>query len=79
VFTGASGSTLNGQTSFQVSYSTAAAGYFAGSTGLMNGGYFGLTVHFNYSGDTSVIGGGSVAVTLSNSVGASSAVTGENQ
>jgi len=79
VFTGASGSTLNGQTSFQVSYSSAAASYFAGSTGLMNGGNFGLTVHFNYSGDTSVIGGGSVAVTLSNAVGASSAVTGESQ
>ena len=79
VFTGASGSTLNGQTSFQVSYSTAAASYFGGSTGLKNGGNFGLTVHFNYSGDTSVISGGSVAVTVSNSVGTSSEVTGESQ
>ena len=79
VFTGASGSTLNGQTSFQVSFSSAAATYFGGSTGLKNGGNFGLTVHFTYSGDTSVISGGSVAVTVSNSVGTSSEVTGESQ
>ncbi len=79
VFTGASGSTLNGQTSFQVSFSSAAASYFAGSTGLKNGGNFGLTVHFTYSGDTSVISRGSVAVTVSNSVGTSSEVTGESQ
>ena len=79
VFTGASGSALNGQTSFQVSFSSAAASYFGGSTGLKNGGNFGLTVHFTYSGDTSVISGGSVAVTVSNSVGTSSEVTGESQ
>ncbi len=79
VFTGASGSTLSGQSSFQVSFSSAAATYFGGSTGLKNGGNFGLTVHFTYSGDTSVISGGSVAVTVSNSVGTSSEVTGESQ
>jgi hypothetical protein len=79
VFTGASGSTLSGSTSFQVSFSSAAANYFGGSTGLKNGGNFGLTVHFTYSGDTSVISGGSVAVTVSNSVGTSSEVTGESQ
>jgi len=79
VFTGASGTTLNGQSSFQVSFSSAAVNYFGGSTGLKNGGNFGLTVHFTYSGDTSVISGGSVAVTVSNSVGTSSEVTGESQ
>jgi hypothetical protein len=79
VFTAASGSVLTGQLSFQVSYATAAASYFGGSTGLKNGGNCGLTVHFNYSGDTSVISGGSVAVTLANSVGTSSEVTGESQ
>jgi hypothetical protein len=79
VFTGASGTTLSGQSSFQVSFSSAAASYFGGSTGLKNGGSFGLTVHFTYSGDTSVISGGSVAVTVSNSVGTSSEVTGESQ
>ena len=75
-FTGASGGTLSGETSFQVSFSSSAASYFGGSTGLKNGGNFGLTVHFTYSGDTSVISGGSVAVTVSNSVGTSSEVTG---
>ncbi len=79
VFTGASGSTLNGPTSFQVSFSSSAANYFGGSTGLKNGGNFGLTVHFTYSGDSSVISGGSVVVTVSNSVGTSSEVTGESQ
>jgi hypothetical protein len=79
VFTGASGTTLSGQSSFQVSFSSAAATYFAEKTGLNNGGNFRLTVHFTYSGDTSVISGGSVAVTVSNSVGTSSEITGESQ
>jgi hypothetical protein len=75
-FQGAPGTVLNGQTSFQVPYDTIAPAYFSGSEGLKNGGYFGLTVHFAFSGDTSVISGGSVAVTLSNSVGTSNDETG---
>jgi len=79
VFTAASGSVLNGQTSFQVSYSSVAPSYFGGSAGLKNGGNFGLSVHFTYNGDTSVISGGSVSVTLSNSVGTSSPESGGSQ
>jgi hypothetical protein len=76
LFQGAPGSVLNGQTSFQVPYNTVAPTYFGSSDGLKNGGYFGLTVHFAFSGDTSVISGGSVDVTLSNSVGTSTQETG---
>ena len=75
-FQAAPGSVLNGQTSFQVPFNTLAPAYFGGSEGLKNGGYFALTVHFLFSGDTTVISGGSVGVTLSNSVGTSSQETG---
>jgi len=76
VFQAAPGSVLSGQTSFEVPYSTLAPAYFGGSEGQQNGGYFGLTVHFTFSGDTTVINGGSVGVTLSNSVGTSTQETG---
>ena len=76
VFQAAPGSVLSGQTSFEVPYSTLAPTYFGGSEGLKNGGYFGLTVHFTFNGDTTVISGGSVGVTLSNSVGTSTQETG---
>jgi len=76
LFQAAPGSVLTGQTSFQVPYNTLASTYFGGSEGLQNGGYFGLTVHFSFSGDTTVISGGSVGVTLSNSVGTSTQETG---
>ena len=49
-----------------------APGWFSGTSGLQSGGSFELIVPFTFSGDTSVFGPNSVAVTLSNSVGSSS-------
>jgi hypothetical protein len=75
-FQAASGTQLNGTTSFSVPLSSIAPGWFSGATGLQNGSSFQLTVPFTFSGDTSVFGPNSVSVTLTNSVGSSSAVTG---
>ena len=68
-FQAASGSTLNGATQ-TVSLSAAAVTWFSSTPGIQAGGSFHLSVPFAYTGDTSAIG--SVAVTLSNSVGTSS-------
>ncbi|MBZ5620376.1 MAG: Ig-like domain-containing protein [Acidobacteriia bacterium] len=75
-FTAASGAQLNG-TQFTVSLTSAAAAWFpdtAAGRGVANGGSFSVTMSFSYSGDTSALG--SVSVTLTNSVGTSTAVSG---
>jgi len=71
-FQAASGTQLTGSTSFSVPLTSIAPGWFSGTSGLQNGGSFELIVPFTFSGDTSVFGPNSVAVTLSNSVGSSS-------
>jgi hypothetical protein len=75
-FTPASGDTLNGTTQ-TVSLSSVAASWFSSSGGLDAGGSFSLSVPFPYSGSTSALG--TVSVTLSNSIGTSSAQTGTGQ
>jgi len=75
-FTAASGATLNGTTA-SVSLTTAANAWFADTgtnRGVDNGGAFSLTLPFTYSGDTSAIG--TVSVTLTNTAGTSTAVSG---
>jgi hypothetical protein len=72
-FQAASGATLSG-TSQTVSLTSAATSWFSGSGGLAAGGSFHLSVPFTYSGDTSALSG--VSVTLTNSVGTSTAATG---
>jgi hypothetical protein len=75
VFTAASGTQMNGCTpSCTVSFANEAAAWFASSAGVLNGGTTSLSVPFAFSGDTSVIG--TVAVTLTNSVGTSAPVSG---
>ncbi len=73
-FQAAGGGQLTGTTSFTISLSSVAPAWFSSTTGLQNGGTFKLVVPFSYSGDTSALGG--VSVTLTNSIGASSAVSG---
>jgi hypothetical protein len=75
-FQAVSGTQLSGTTSFSVSLSNAAPAWFSGTSGLHSGGSFHLIVPFTFSGDTSVFGPNSVSVTLTNSVGTSSPVTG---
>jgi hypothetical protein len=76
-FTAASGDQLNG-TQFTVSLTTAANTTWFPDTGtnrgVANGGMFSLTMPFTYSGDTTAIG--TVLVTLTNSVGTSTGVSG---
>ncbi len=73
-FQAASGAQLSGTTTFSVSLSSLAPGWFSGTSGLQSGGTFHLSVPFTFGGDTSALGG--VSVTLSNSVGSSSPATG---
>jgi len=77
-FTPATGATLNG-TTFSYSgsgnaLSTQAVTWFGSTAGLTSGGAFEVQVPFTFQGSTSAIG--SVSVTLTNSVGTSTAVTG---
>jgi len=72
-FQAASGATLNG-TSQTVSLTSAATTWFSGSGGLAAGGSFHVSVPFTYSGDPAALG--AVSVTLTNSVGTSTTVTG---
>lgn len=75
-FTAASGSQLSGNTSFTVPSITSAANtWFAGSSGLSSGSRFDIQVPFTFTGSASAIG--SVSVTLTNSVGTSTAVSGQ--
>jgi hypothetical protein len=72
-----SGTGLTGTTSFpDVALGSAASSYFPGTSSLPNGGGFQLTVPFPYSGDMSVLEGTTVTVTLTNSMGTSTQVTG---
>ena len=75
-FQASSGTRLSGPTSFSVSLSSIAPAWFASASGLQNGGDFQLVVPFTFSGNTSVFGPNSVTVTLSDSVGTSSPVSG---
>jgi len=72
-FQAASGAMLSG-TSQNVSLTSTATSWFSGSGGLAAGGSFHLSAPFTYSGDPNALGG--VSVTLTNSVGASTAATG---
>ena len=78
-FSPAQGATLTG-TSFSYSgsqMSTPASNWFSSQDGLTAGGAFDLQIPFTFSGNTSAIG--SVSVTLTNSAGTSSAVSGQVQ
>jgi hypothetical protein len=78
VFTAAPGTQMNGCTpNCAVSFGAEAAAWFASAAGVANGGATSLAVPFAFSGDTSVIG--TVAVTLTNSVGTSAPVSGGKQ
>jgi hypothetical protein len=75
-FTPAPGAQLNGSAE-TVSLTSAAAAWFPDTgtnRGVANGGMFSLTMPFAYSGDTTALS--TVSVTVSNSVGASAAVSG---
>jgi hypothetical protein len=72
-FTAASGTQLNGATE-TVSLTTASTTWFTSTAGLTNGGAFSLTIPFAYSGDPTAIG--TVSVTLTDSAGTSTAVSG---
>jgi hypothetical protein len=78
VFTSASGTQLNGTTSFTgssgVSLSTTAPAWFSSTTGVANGGAFTLTIPFSYSGDPTALG--TVQATLTNTQGKSDPVSG---
>ena len=74
-FQAASGTMLNGSPQM-VSLVSASISWFASSGGLAAGGSFHLSVPFAYSGDPAALGG--VSVTLTNSMGASTAATGTN-
>jgi hypothetical protein len=72
-FTAAAGATLNG-TSFTVDVSSLLSQWFSGSTSLPYGGAFTMTIPFSLSGSASAIQ--SVSVTVSNTIGTSTAVSG---
>jgi hypothetical protein len=76
-FNAAAGTDLNGSTPPPVALTSTAQTYFSSTNGAAGGGTFVLTVPFTYSGDTSALG--SVTVTLTNSVGASSSLTSSTQ
>ena len=75
-FQAASGTDLNGSTPPPVQLGSEATTYFlpTDTSASQNGGSFELTVPFAFSGDTSALN--TVSVTLTNSVGISSPVTG---
>jgi hypothetical protein len=72
-FTAASGAQLNG-TKFTVQLSDIAGAWFGDVTSLSAGGAFEVQIPFTFSGDTSAIG--AVSVTLTNSAGTSSPISG---
>lgn len=72
-FTAAAGTAFTGATTFSVPVSSAFSTWFSSSQGQANGSMFQLTVPFTISGPDSVLG--SVSVTLTNSVGTSTAVS----
>ncbi len=74
IFSAASGTQLAGQTSHTVQLSTDSATWFSSTDGRDNGSRFHLRVPFTLSGSSGVVA--SVSVTLENSVGTSTAVSG---
>jgi hypothetical protein len=72
-FSPASGATLNGTTSFTVPLDSLGPQWFSSSAGLSSGSAFHMATPFTVTGDLSAIG--AVSVTLTNSVGSSSAQT----
>jgi hypothetical protein len=75
-FNAGSGAVINGTTSFSVDVSSLMNGWYASGASQQFGSEFLLTVPFTFSGSSSAIG--SVTVTLINSQGTSSPVTGTN-
>lgn len=73
-FTAAPGSKITSTTSFSVDLSSVLAQWYSSTEGQSYGSLFSLTVPFTFSGTVSAIQ--SVSVTLTNSIGTSSAVTG---
>jgi hypothetical protein len=75
-FGAAAGTQISGATTFSVDVSSLLTTWFASANSQQYGSEFSLTVPFTFSGSSSAIG--SVSVTLTNSVGTSTAVTGVN-
>jgi hypothetical protein len=73
-FTPASGAKIVGDTTFTFDVGTLLSSWFASNPGLSYGSAFSLTMPFQLSGPATAIQ--SVAVTVTNSVGTSAAVTG---
>jgi hypothetical protein len=73
-FTAASGARLDGAATFSVPLAQESAAWFASADGRANGSRFHLRVPFTLSGSTTALG--TVSVTLGNSAGASSPVSG---
>ena len=73
-FSAASGTSISGTTSFSLDVSSVMTSWYGGTTSQQYGSEFSLTVPFTFSGSSAAIS--SVTVTLTNSVGASSPVTG---
>jgi hypothetical protein len=73
-FTPASGAQISGNSTFTADVSSLLPAWFATASNYQYGGAFSLSIPFTISGPASAIG--SVSVTLTNSVGTSSAVSG---
>jgi hypothetical protein len=73
-FNPASGAQLTGSTTFTVNTSSLLSQWFSSASGLTYGGAFSLTVPFTLSGSSAALS--SVTVTLTNSIGTSTAATG---
>jgi hypothetical protein len=73
-FTAASGAQISGTSTFTADVSSLLPTWFATASNYQYGGAFSLSIPFTISGSASAIG--SVSVTLTNSVGTSSAVSG---
>lgn len=72
-FTAAAGTQFTGATTFAVDVTSAFSGWYGSASSQPEGSLFMLTVPFTISGPDTVLG--SVSVTLTNSVGASAAVS----
>jgi hypothetical protein len=73
-FTPAGGGQLTGTQSYAVDLASAGTTWFPSAAGVAAGGAFSVQINFGYTGDTTALG--SASVTLTNSVGTSSAVSG---
>ncbi|HEX4750130.1 MAG TPA: FG-GAP-like repeat-containing protein [Bryobacteraceae bacterium] len=72
-FTAASGATLNGNTTFSINLTSASAAWYSSAEGQSYGSAFSLQIPFSVTGDSTAIS--SVSVTLTNSLGTSTAAT----